>query len=89
MEILIVYLTAVNITAFLLYGTDKRKAVRHQWRVPERVLIGIALIGGSLGAWVGMRIFRHKTKHPKFFIGVPLMTAIQAVVFFLVVKAHL
>ena len=86
---MIVYLTAVNITAFLLYGADKRKAVRHQWRVPERVLIGIALIGGSLGALAGMRIFRHKTKHPKFFIGVPLMIVIQAVIFFLVVKARL
>lgn len=72
------YLIAVNFAAFLLYGADKKKAIRHQWRIPERVLLGFAFFGGSLGALLGMSVFRHKTKHWKFRILVPLFLVLHA-----------
>ena len=74
---LLIYLAAVNLAAFVLYGIDKRKAVKHKWRIPEATLILIAAIGGSVGALLGMFFFRHKTKHIKFIVGVPLILVIQ------------
>jgi uncharacterized membrane protein YsdA (DUF1294 family) len=73
MEYLVYYLLIINALAFLLMYVDKRKAQKNLWRIPERVLLGTALIGGSLGAMAGMQIFRHKTLHFKFIIGVPVM----------------
>ena len=67
------YLAAVNLAAFLLYGVDKFKARRGLWRIPESVLLFMAAAGGSAGALLGMRFFHHKTKKPRFFIGVPVM----------------
>ena len=80
----LVYLAAVNFAAFVMYGIDKKKAIRGKWRTPESALLGIAIAGGSLGAWAGMYAFRHKTRHKKFVIGVPLVIIFQAAVFFLV-----
>ena len=71
------YLVAVNAAAFCLYGIDKRKAMKNRWRIPEATLLGIAFIGGSIGAWVGMQTFRHKTKHWNFKILVPLFFIMQ------------
>ena len=68
-----VYLAAVNVAAFALYGIDKYKARRGLWRIPEAVLLFAAAVGGSAGALLGMRVFHHKTKKPRFFIGVPVM----------------
>ena len=65
-KIILTYLIAVNAAAFLLMLADKQKAKRGAWRIPEATLIGIALIGGSIGAIFGMYLFRHKTKHTKF-----------------------
>lgn len=73
MEYLVIYLLIINALAFLLMLIDKRKARKNLWRIPERTLLGTALIGGSLGAFAGMQIFRHKTKHFRFVIGIPLM----------------
>ena len=70
-RILIVYLLLANVIAFAMYGIDKRKAMKDQWRIPEKTLLLAALIGGSFGAFVGMQIFHHKTKHWKFILGVP------------------
>ena len=67
------YLAAVNLAAFVLYGIDKYKARRGLWRIPESVLLFAASAGGSAGALLGMHVFRHKTKKPRFFIGVPVM----------------
>ncbi len=67
------YLAAVNLAAFVLYGIDKYKARRGLWRIPESVLLFAAAAGGSAGALLGMHVFRHKTKKPRFFIGVPVM----------------
>ena len=78
-KILLVYLLLVNATGFLLMLVDKYKAKRNLWRIPESTLIGIALIGGSIGAIAGMKLFRHKTKHAKFYIGLPVILAIQIV----------
>ncbi|MBO4646412.1 MAG: DUF1294 domain-containing protein [Bacteroidales bacterium] len=76
-SLLIIYLVVINLITFLLYGMDKIKARRSQWRVPEAVLIGFAVIGGSLGAWFGMIIWHHKTQHKKFKYGVPAILIIQ------------
>ena len=72
MIIVIAILLLINIVSFALYGSDKVRAHRHEERIPERVLLGIALLGGSLGAGLGMWIFRHKTRHMRFVVLVPL-----------------
>ena len=76
---LIPYLLIINAIAFFLMLADKQKAKKKKWRIPEATLIGVAVIGGSVGALAGMYTFRHKTKHPKFTIGVPVILAFQIV----------
>jgi uncharacterized membrane protein YsdA (DUF1294 family) len=66
------YLLLVNILSLALYGSDKVRARRRDERIPERVLLGIALLGGALGAGIGMCLFRHKTRHWQFVLFVPL-----------------
>ena len=73
----LIYLAVINIAAFILYGIDKHRARNHQWRISEASLICAAVLGGSVGALLGMFIFRHKTKHLKFLIGVPLILILQ------------
>ena len=77
MKYVCIYLVIINIFTFITYGVDKRKAVKNRWRIPERTLLILAAAGGSPGAWLGMRLFRHKTRHPKFNIGVPVIFALQ------------
>ena len=79
-NILIVYLAIINIVAFGMYGVDKQKAIKKQWRIPEAQLLAVAAIGGSAGAILGMQFFHHKTRKWKFRIGVPLILAAQLVV---------
>lgn len=80
MIILVVALVAVyNLVVFCVYGYDKRCAIKDKWRVPEKVLIGLAFFGGSVGAYLGMTVFRHKTKHTKFTVLVPLFLLIHIV----------
>ena len=69
----------INIATFLLYGWDKYCAIKHWWRVPECTLLGLAMIGGSLGALWGMIAFSHKTLHLKFKYGIPLIILMQIV----------
>lgn len=71
------YLIIINAAALLLMLIDKQKAKHGKWRISEKTLIGAALLGGSIGAILGMNFFRHKTKHPKFSIGLPLILAVQ------------
>ena len=71
------YLFAINIVSFLLYGIDKYKAKKNKWRISEATLLMIAVIGGSIGAWVGMRLWHHKTMHKKFKYGIPLIIIMQ------------
>ena len=73
------YLLAINAVAFLLMLVDKIKAKRNLWRIPEATLIGSAAIGGSIGALLGMYTFRHKTRHPKFTVGIPVILALQVI----------
>ena len=73
------WLAAANIIAFFMYGIDKLKAKHRRRRIPEATLLGIAAAGGSLGAFAGMQIFRHKTKHLRFQILVPLFLVLHIV----------
>ena len=84
MNYLIVYLLSVNLIAFIAYGIDKLKARRSCWRIPEATLIGLASIGGSVGAWMGMKIWHHKTKHKKFRYGIPAILLIHIVLAILI-----
>jgi uncharacterized membrane protein YsdA (DUF1294 family) len=73
------YLITVNALGFLLMLIDKAKAKKKKWRIPERTLMTVAAIGGSVGSLLGMYAVRHKTKHPKFTIGIPLILALQII----------
>ena len=78
------YLLFVNTLTFLLYGIDKYKAKKARWRISEATLLMMAVIGGSIGAWAGMRLWHHKTMHKKFKYGIPLIILLQvALVFYL------
>ena len=77
MNIILYYLLAVNITSFLLYGIDKYKAKKGRWRISEATLLLMAVIGGSIGAWGGMRIWHHKTMHKMFKYGIPVIIIFQ------------
>lgn len=79
MKILILYFVLINLVAWGLMGVDKHRAQKHEWRIPERTLFVVALLGGSLGAVLGMYLWRHKTKHWYFVIGMPLILAVQIV----------
>lgn len=79
MKLLVSYLLIINAAAFLLMLADKRRAKKKIWRIPETTLIGSAALGGSIGALMGMYIFRHKTRHPKFTVGVPVILALQII----------
>lgn len=76
-ELILIYLLIINAVAFLLMLVDKLKAKKHLWRIPEATLIASALMGGSVGALLGMYTVRHKTKHKKFTVGIPLILAAQ------------
>jgi uncharacterized membrane protein YsdA (DUF1294 family) len=78
MALYVEYLIVVNILAFLVYGIDKWKAKHGSWRISEATLLILALIGGSIGAWIGMKIWHHKTMHKKFKYGIPLILIAQA-----------
>lgn len=80
MTYVLFYLICVNMLAFTLFGMDKSRAVRRQWRIPEKTLLLTALIGGSLGAEAGMLCFRHKTKHARFRIGIPAVIIVQLLI---------
>ena len=77
MNIILYYLLAVNIATFLLYGIDKYKAKKGKRRISEATLLMMAAIGGSIGAWAGMRLWHHKTMHKKFKHGIPVIMIMQ------------
>ncbi|MGM9934017.1 MAG: DUF1294 domain-containing protein [Clostridium sp.] len=76
---LFIYLLIINIIGFLIMFIDKSRAIHKEWRIPEKTLIFISIIGGSIGMFFGMYIFRHKTKHLKFTLGVPLILIIETI----------
>ena len=80
MKYLLAYLVIINAAGFLIMLIDKRKAHKNLWRIPERSLMSIAVSGGSIGVLFGMYAFRHKTKHLKFTIGVPVILTVQILI---------
>ena len=76
--ILLLYLLIINLLGFILYGVDKAKSKGKGRRIPERVLLWVARLGGGVGCWMGMMLFRHKTKHDRFMALVPLWTILWA-----------
>lgn len=79
LAMLIYYLITINVLTFIVYGVDKWKAHRGRWRVPEATLLGLTALGGSVGAWLAMQLFRHKTQKKKFRYGVPAILVLQLV----------
>lgn len=78
--VLALYFLLINAAGFLSMEFDKRKAIRHQWRVPEKTLFLMAILGGSIGSILGMYIFRHKTKHWYFVLGIPAILIVQIII---------
>ena len=79
MNIVLIYLAAMNVVTFFLYGIDKWKARRSKWRISEATLIWLSVFGGSIGALLGMKAWHHKTQHKKFKYGIPLILLLQIV----------
>lgn len=80
MKYFYLYLLIINALGFFLMLSDKRKAIKKKWRVPEATLMWVAALGGSIGSLLGMYTFRHKTRHPKFYIGIPVILILQLAV---------
>ena len=80
-----IYIIAVNLVTFVTYGIDKYKSIKRKWRISEATLLTMAVIGGSIGAWTGMKVWRHKTMHKKFTIGIPIVFVIHL---FIVIYHH-
>jgi uncharacterized membrane protein YsdA (DUF1294 family) len=78
-DVSIPYLIVINVIAFLLYGIDKEKARKGRWRISEKELILVAVIGGSVGAFFGMHFFHHKTRHWYFRYGIPVIIILQII----------
>ncbi len=80
MKLFLLYLLLINAVGFALMLIDKRKARKNRWRIPEVTLMTVAALGGSIGSLLGMYLVRHKTRHPKFTLGIPLILAVQLVI---------
>ena len=78
MKLFAIYLAVMNVLGVAVMWSDKRRARLHRWRIPEKVLFGVSLLGGRAGTWAGMYLFRHKTKHWYFVVGMPLILVCQA-----------
>lgn len=74
------YLAVINLTGFAAFGIDKYKAIHHKWRIRESALFAIAILGGSVGCLIGMHVFHHKTLHPSFRIGIPMILIVELIV---------
>ena len=77
LKYIIIYLSAMSLLTFILFGADKHKARAHKWRIPEKTLLGLSLLGGFAGGFLGMEFFRHKTKHWYFKYGLPAILILQ------------
>lgn len=78
---ILLYITFASFIALILMGIDKQKAKKQRWRIPERTFWSLAIIGGALGILLGMKAFRHKTKHRSFLIGIPIIIGIHIILF--------
>ena len=88
LHIALIYLAVINVVTFFVYGIDKWKAKKSKWRIRETALLGLAVLGGGIGAWLGMKVWHHKTQHKKFKYGVPAIIIIQLalIVYFIISK---
>lgn len=77
--LLLFYLVTINALGFLIMLADKEKAKKRLWRIPEATLLTVAALGGSIGCQAGMKVFHHKTRKPKFYIGIPVILALQLI----------
>ena len=77
LHVVLIYLAVINVVTFFMYGIDKWKAKKSKWRIRETALLGFAVLGGSIGAWLGMKVWHHKTLHKKFKYGVPAIIIVQ------------
>ena len=89
MKLFAIYLVVMNVLGVAVMWSDKRRARLHRWRIPEKVLFGVSLLGGSAGTWAGMYLFRHKTKHWYFVVGMPLILVCQAALAIYLVHLYL
>ena len=80
LHVVLIYLAVINVVTFFVYGIDKWKAKKSKWRVPEATLLGLAVVGGSIGAWLGMKAWHHKTLHRKFKYGIPAIIIAQLLI---------
>ena len=90
LHVVLIYLAVINVVTFFMYGIDKWKAKNSKWRIRETALLGLAVLGGSIGAWLGMKVWRHKTQHKKFKYGVPAIIIVQLalIVYFIITKIN-
>ena len=87
--IIIGYAIVINVITLLMYGIDKWKAKHSKWRIPEATLLIMAAVGGSIGAWMGIKLFHHKTLHKKFKYGVPAILILQlTIIVFIYLKKN-
>ena len=86
MDIVLLYLLIINALGFVLMLTDKYKAKNNLWRIPERTFFAVAVLGGSAGCLLGMYAVRHKTKHLSFTVGIPLIFALQTIIFIILAQ---
>ena len=88
LHVVLIYLAVINVVTFFMYGIDKWKAKKSKWRIRETALLGLAVLGGSIGAWLGMQVWHHKTQHKKFKYGVPAIIIVQLalIVYFIITK---
>lgn len=82
---LLLYILGVNLATFILMGVDKRKSKNQAWRIPERTFWGLSIIGGAIGSLLGMKVYRHKTKHRLFTMGMPIIIIIQLLLFLYII----
>ena len=79
MDYLLIYLIIINALGFTLMLADKQKARKNMWRIPERVLLGVAILGGGVGSLIGMHLLRHKTKKEAFYVGIPVILLLEII----------
>lgn len=82
----VLYFIIINLSSLGIMYIDKRKSRRHKWRIPESVLISFALFGGAIGTLVAMELYRHKTKHNKFKLGIPVLVVVNLILYYLVLS---
>ena len=80
LPVLLFYLLTINALGFVIMLADKRSAQKKLWRIPESTLLTVAVLGGGVGCFLGMRLFRHKTRKPKFYIGIPVILALHLLI---------